>query len=59
MTLRTQNLSDTQWEIGLPNSIRSLLSTAMNPTPVNDSSGSSIDPLVDPLYLPGCPPQVM
>ena len=36
MALRTQNLSDTPWEIVLPNvlhSIRSLLSTATNTTP--------------------------
>ena len=36
MALRTQNLSDTQWEIVLPNvlhSISSLLSTATNTTP--------------------------
>ena len=62
MALRTQNLSDTQWEIVLPNvlhSIRSLLSKATNTTPMKDSLDSSLAPLVAPLYLPGYPLQVM
>ena len=61
MALRTQNLSDTQWEIVLPNvlhSIRSLLSTATNTT-LKDSLDSSVAPLVNPLYIPGYPSQVM
>ena len=62
MALRTQNLSDTQWEIVLPNVlhyIRSLLSTDTNTPPMKDSSDSRVAPHVDSLYLPGCPPKIM
>ena len=61
MELRTQNLSDTQWEIVLPNVLHLDLCFQQLRTqlPMKDSLDSSVAPLVDPLYLPGYPPQVM
>ena len=54
MALRTHTLSDTQWEIVLPNvlhSTRYLLSTATNTTPHERFFGLQRRPLVDPLPL--------